>query len=127
MIVFTFTDMMTKAQEKIQNRRIAVSEAYSSLNNKDAVTPLVEKLSNKFKVSHVTIYNDIKVYKIREKAINFKFTENTTPDEWFDLCNEYAKSIGYCTSGNFDDYLDQYDDGDTPYDTIREDLLASQS
>lgn len=118
--------MITTTQEKINNRRVIVSEAYSKLSNGEAVTALVNYLSKRFKVSSVTIYNDIKIWKIAEQAKNFVFTENTTPDEWFDLCNKYAKSIGYCTSGNFDDYLDQYDDGETPYDTIREDLMANQ-
>lgn len=52
--------MLTQKQEIIKNRRSVVSEAYTKLDGKDAVTPLVDYLAKRFKVSHVTIYGDIK-------------------------------------------------------------------
>jgi hypothetical protein len=44
------------------------------------------------------------------------------PEKWFDEVKYYAKSIGYCTSGDFEDYADYYNDGYTPEDAIKSDL-----
>lgn len=56
--------MLTQKQENIKNRREVVGKAYqSALNNKEAISPLVKILAKKYKVSDVTIYADIEVYK----------------------------------------------------------------
>ena len=59
--------MLTQKQENIKNRRAVVSEAYSKLDGKDAVTPLVNYLAKRFKVSQVTIYADLKALELTNK------------------------------------------------------------
>jgi hypothetical protein len=53
---------LTNKQKAIQERRQSVFSAY---NNRDemAVSTLVKALANKFKVTEVQIYNDIKAMK----------------------------------------------------------------
>lgn len=48
--------------------------------------------------------------------------QTLTEDEWWSAANEYAITLNYCTSGNFEDYKDYFDDGYTPDEAIREDI-----
>lgn len=65
--------MLTNKQQAILNRREAVSKAYrDAIDNNWAISPLVEMLSKKYRVSQLTIYNDIKASKriIKNENLN---------------------------------------------------------
>ena len=60
--------MLTNKQQIIKNRRDVVGEAYKGLaDKKQAVSPLVEYLAKRFKVSQVTIYGDLKYLGLTNK------------------------------------------------------------
>lgn len=50
------------------------------------------------------------------------------PEEknWFRELKSEAKKIKFVTSGNFEDYREQYENGDMPKDAILESLLDNQ-
>lgn len=55
---------LTNKQKAIKERREASYKAYiTAINNKTAITAIVKELANKFKVTEVQIYNDIKHQK----------------------------------------------------------------
>lgn len=48
--------------------------------------------------------------------------ENLTEQEWFKRANEYADTLNYATSGNFEDYRGFYENDYSPEEAIREDI-----
>jgi len=48
--------------------------------------------------------------------------QELTPEQWFKRANDYAASLNFATTGNFEDYRGFYKGGHTPEEMIREEI-----
>ena len=62
--------MITNKQQIIKDRREIVGKAYKcAIENGEAITPIVNTLAKKYKVSQVTIYGDINYLGLNKKLV----------------------------------------------------------